>query len=92
MIADVPPFYVKFVRSLLERRRMARLQTAMPQTVEAVSGKLVPKPDMKRLPEPATALKALPVPERAVQDVLSLPDRDCLRRVVPDFDHLEYGD
>ena len=87
MIADVPPLYVKFVRSLLQRRRMARLQTAMPKTVEAVS-----VPDVKRLPEPATALKALPVPERSVQDVLSLPDRDCLRRVVPDFDHLEYGD
>lgn len=57
MIADVPPFYVKFVRSLLQRRRMARLQTAMPKTVEAVSVKLVPMPDVKRLPEPATALR-----------------------------------
>jgi hypothetical protein len=54
--------------------------------------KLLPKPDVKRLEQPATALRALPLFEEGHADVLSLPDRDHLRTVVPDYDHMDYGD
>lgn len=54
--------------------------------------RLLPKPETKRLEQPTTALKALPRPDFVKPDVLALPDRDHLRTVVPDLDHLQYGD
>lgn len=54
--------------------------------------RLLPKPETKLLEQPATALKALPLPDLVWPDVLALPDRDHLRTVVPDLDHLQYGD
>jgi hypothetical protein len=92
MIADVPPFYVQFLKSLLARKRHERATGAIRQTAAPVAVKLLPKPDVIRLEQPATALRALPLPEEGHADVLSLPDRDHLRTVVPDYDHMDYGD
>lgn len=92
MIADVPPFYVRFLRSLLARKRRECATGAVRQPAEPVAVKLLPKLDVKRLEQPITALRALPPPDEGCADALSLPDRDHTRTVVPDYDHLDYDD
>lgn len=92
MIADVPPFYVRFLKSVFSPERsnnmIASVAVALPQSPL----RLLPKPETRLLEKPNTALKALPPPELEKTDVLALPDRDHLRSIVPDLDHIQYGD
>lgn len=60
-------------------------------------GKLVVEADQRALSAPKeptagyTALSPLPPPTLPAMDILAMPDRDHLRTVEPDHDHLEYG-
>lgn len=89
MIAGPPPFYARFLKSVFSPEAPTH-QRANPSPEPPM--RLLPKPETKLLEQPATALKALPLPDLVWPDVLALPDRDHLRTVVPDLDHLQYGD
>lgn len=93
MIAEPPPFYVRFLRSVFSPERRLKHRTVLAESVTVPQSpvRLLPKPETRLLEQPATALKALPSSGLVKPDVLALPDRDQLRSVVPDFDHLEYG-
>lgn len=93
MIADPPPFYARFLKSLFAPEARATFQSAKDDATEPSQPpvRLLRKPEVKLLEQPATALKALPPPESAKPDILALPDRDHLRSVEPDMDHLQYG-
>lgn len=93
MIADVPPFYVQFLKSIFSQK--SNVQSAEPRQQAPVAVRLLPKPEVKKLEQPVTALTALPAPVKAEAamervDILSLPNRDGLRRVVRDPDYIEY--
>ncbi len=93
MIADPPPFYARILKSLFAPEVRPSRQTG--QEAEVVSSqvpvRLLPKPDTKLLEQPVTALKALPAPDPSKADILALPDRDHLRSIEPDYDHLQFG-
>ncbi|MBX9862413.1 MAG: hypothetical protein K2Y42_06630 [Hyphomicrobium sp.] len=92
MIADVPPFYVRFFKSVFLPVPLRNHQS--PEAIVGASPpepvRLLPKPEPKRLQQAATALKALSLPEQPKPDVLSLAGCDYLRTVVPDYDHVVY--
>ncbi|HEX2842102.1 hypothetical protein [Hyphomicrobium sp.] len=91
MIADVPPFYVRFLKSVFSGESSGKHQLDQRDAVakEATPGRLLPVVEPKRLQESTTALLALPAPQSLEPDALSLPNRDHLRRVVADADHVQ---
>jgi len=94
MIAGPPPFYARFLRSVFSPERNVKREDRPDDEVAIArqSVRLLAKPERKLLEQAATALKALPPPDQMKPDVLTLPDRDHLRSVVPDLDHLQYGE
>lgn len=97
MIAGPPSALQMFIRRLLDARAAKRRERdAAPKDV-INGGVLKAEVDTKalltsRIPDAGTALAASPQrPTLPPQDVLSLADRDGLRVVVPDYDHIEFG-
>jgi len=95
MIAEPPSALALFFRRLMDARE-ARKRPHHSGTVDG--GKLVAEVEQRALPAPkqrplqATALSPSPRPVLPPGDILAMPDRDDLRVVVPDYDHLQYGD
>ena len=93
MIAAPPPAIVTFVRRMMEARQGMKRKREPRE-----GGALVDEKEPLPLPPPAahpglsTALKPVSPPLPPQKDILSLPDRDHLRAVVRDFDHLEFGE
>lgn len=99
MIAGPSSALQMFIRRFLDARaadRRERERDGSPKDV-INGGVLKAEADTKalltsRIPDAGTVLAASPhVPTLPSQDVLSLPDRDVLRVVVPDYDHIEFG-
>ena len=94
MIAGPPSALALFLQRLRERREENR-RRLNPPAGAVDGGKLVAEPAPRALPPPSnrpqagSALTAPPSPPP--NDILSIPDRDHLRTVVPDYDHLDYG-
>ncbi len=78
-------------------RRLARAHAARANARAPLEGGALVADDIRALPAPkdpleaASALTPLPAGDPPM-DILALPDRDHLRRVVPDYEHLEYVD
>jgi hypothetical protein len=88
MIANVPPFYVRFLKSVFSPEEPRKQATTKAPNIEPEPIALVPVREPKRIEDATTSLKALPAPQQPQQDILSLPNRDHLRRVVRDEDQV----
>lgn len=95
MIAEPPSALALFFRRIMDARAARRTERARRGPVDG--GKLAVEAERRALPAPMeppaqTALSPPPRPPLPPMDMLEMPDRDHLRRVVPDYEHLEYGD
>lgn len=91
MIAGTPPAIVMYLRKLKQAREARRMARApMDGGALSVEETQLLLPPSGNFREGETALSGLPPPQLPPSDILALPDRDHLRHVVPDFEHLEY--
>lgn len=95
MIAEPPSALSMFIRRMLEKRAANRIDVERSGTVDG--GRLLVEPERRALPAPkdkpegSTALVSPSVPPALPPvDITALPDRDHLRTVVLDFDHIQY--
>lgn len=94
MIAEPPSALALFFRRIMDARRERKRPRTSCGPVDG--GRLVAEaerrlpPTPKQPPSESTALTPLPPPRDPPMDILSSPDRDHLRRVVPDEDYVDY--
>lgn len=98
MIAEPPSALSLFIRRLVEARETRRRREAHAARAPVDGGRLDAVLEPRALPPPSvrphrgTALVPPPSPPTLPPvDILSLPDRDHHRTVVPDYDHIDYG-
>lgn len=92
MIAGPPSALQMFIRRLLDARENRKWKEAEAARYMPVDGgRLDAETERRALPPPCAEWQtALAPPSSPPVDILSLPDRDKARTVVPDYDHIEY--
>lgn len=88
MIAEPPSALALFIRRIMDAREQRKRQAHGRGTVDG--GKLIVTEEIRSLPAPrdmpaqSSALKSSTPLALRSSDILAMPDRDHLRRVVPD--------